>query len=149
MDDLEDLYQELIMDHSWKPRNFRVIGDATWSSKGFNPFCGDTVSIYVTLDGGIVTDVAFQGSGCAISKASASMLTESIRGKTAEEAGKLFDRFHHMLTRRVGEDYDAEGLGDLEVLSGVHAFPTRVKCATLSWHAMVGALRGENIVSTE
>ena len=149
MDDLEELYQELIMDHNWKPRNFRAMEDATTSANGFNPFCGDTVTLYVKLDDDIVSDVAFQGSGCAISKASASMLTETIKGKTTEEATEVFDRFRHMLTREPGEDFDAEGLGDLEVLSGVSEFPTRVKCATLSWHALRGALRGDQAVSTE
>ncbi len=149
MDDLEELYQELIMDHNWKPRNFRAMEDATTSANGFNPFCGDTVTLYVKLDDDVVSDVAFQGSGCAISKASASMLTETIKGKTTEEATEVFDRFRHMLTRAPDEDFDAEGLGDLEVLSGVSEFPTRVKCATLSWHALRGALRGDQRVSTE
>lgn len=149
MDDLEELYQELIMDHNWKPRNFRVMEDATRSVDGFNPFCGDTVTLYLKLEGQVVSDVAFQGLGCAISKASASMLTEIIKGKTTEEAEEVFDRFRQMLTRGLGEDFDAEGLGDLEVLSGVSEFPTRVKCATLSWHALRGALRGDKTVSTE
>jgi nitrogen fixation NifU-like protein len=150
MSELEELYQEMIMDHNRKPRNFRELEDANRSSNGFNPFCGDTVNLYLKVDGDVITDVAFQGSGCAISRASASMMTESIQGKTAAEAEKVFDAFHKMITRGPDGDFDAEGLEDLEVLSGVSEYPVRVKCATLSWHTLRAALEGQDeTVKTE
>ena len=138
------------MDHNWKPRNFRELQDANRFANGFNPFCGDTVDVYLRIEDNVVTDVGFQGSGCAISRASASMMTEAVKGKTTAEAEAVFEEFRRMLTRGPeDEDLDYDSLGDLDVLSGVSQFPTRIKCATLSWHAMKAALTGEDNVSTE
>jgi len=148
MSDLEELYQDMIMEHNRKPRNFRLLEGADRSADGFNPFCGDTITLYLALDGDQVADIAFQGSGCAISRASASMLTESVKGKSLAEAERIFDAFHEMLTRgpvdepEHDHDYD-DVLGDLEMLSGVAAFPTRVKCATLSWNTLKAAMQGD------
>ena len=153
MSELEELYQDMIMEHNRKPRNFRMLDGADRSSEGFNPFCGDTITIYLALYGDQVADIGFQGSGCAISRASASMLTESVMGKSIAEAEQIFDAFHEMLTRgpvaEVEHD-DDDTLGDLGILSGVSAFPTRVKCATLSWNTLKAALQeNEETVSTE
>lgn len=138
----------MIMEHNRKPRNFRLLDGANRSAEGFNPFCGDTITIYLALDGDQVADIGFQGSGCAISRASASMLTESVKGKSLAEAEKIFDAFHEMLTRGPVDEAEHEHddddlLGDLEMLSGVSAFPTRVKCATLSWNTLKAALQGD------
>ncbi len=149
MSELEELYQEIIMEHSRTPRNFKQVPGANRSANGFNPFCGDNITLYVKEADGVVADVGFQGSGCAISRASASMMTESIKGKTSEQAEKIFDAFHDMLTAGPSGEYDVDALGDLEALAGVSEFPTRVKCATLSWHALKGALNGQEEVSTE
>jgi len=148
MTDLEELYQDMIMEHNRKPRNFRLLEGADRSADGFNPFCGDTISLHLILDGDQVADIAFQGSGCAISRASASMLTESVKGKSLAEAEQLFDAFHEMLTQGPADEPDHEHddddiLGDLGMLSGVSAFPTRVKCATLSWNTLKAALQGD------
>jgi len=148
MSELEELYQDMIMEHNRKPRNFRLLDGADRSAEGFNPFCGDTITIYLALDGDQVADIGFQGSGCAISRASASMLTESVKGKSLAEAEKIFDAFHEMLTRAPVDESEHEHddddlLGDLEMLSGVSAFPTRVKCATLSWNTLKAALQGD------
>jgi nitrogen fixation NifU-like protein len=149
MNDLQELYQEIVMEHSWKPRNFRKMDNPTCSSHGFNPFCGDTITLYLTLDDDMVTDVSFEAAGCAISKASASMMTETVKGKTVEEAQAIFSKFHDLMTRGPNGVGGDESLGDLVFLEGVRAFPTRIKCATLSWHALRGALAGEETVSTE
>ena len=138
----------MIMEHNRKPRNFRLLDGADRSAEGFNPFCGDTITIYLALDGDQVADIGFQGSGCAISRASASMLTESVMGKSLTEAEQIFDAFHEMLTRgpvdeAEHEQDDDDTLGDLGMLSGISAFPTRVKCATLSWNTLKAALRGD------
>lgn len=146
MSELEELYQDMIMEHNRKPRNFRMLEGADRSADGFNPFCGDTITLYLAIDGDKVADIAFQGSGCAISRASASMLTESIKGKSLMEAERLFDAFHEMLTRGPvdePEHDDDDVLGDLAMLSGVAAFPTRVKCATLSWNTLKAAMQGD------
>jgi nitrogen fixation NifU-like protein len=148
MSDLRELYQEVILDHHKKPRNYRQLEDAR-QVEGYNPLCGDKVTVYVKLEGDIVRDVSFQGSGCAISTASASLMTESLKGKTRAEAEAIFQAFHDLLT---GKPQSAGGaaLGKLEVFSGVREFPVRVKCATLAWHTFHAALDGENkIVSTE
>ncbi len=148
MGDLRELYQEVILDHSKRPRNFRRLEGADRSAEGFNPLCGDRVTIFLALDGGRVKEIGFQGSGCAISTASASMMTEKVRGKTLEEIRVLFDRFHDLLTGKGGEA--APELGKLAVFSGVCEFPIRVKCATLVWHTLKAALEGEQkAVSTE
>lgn len=148
-DDLQELYQELIKDHSKKPRNFRAIDSADRQVEGYNPLCGDRFTIYLQMEGDVVKDVSFQGSGCAISTASASMMTQALKGKTRAEAEDLFQRFHRLLTTDVGEE-EAEELGKLAVFAGVRKFPVRVKCATLGWHTVHAALEGENkTVSTE
>ncbi|MEK6677471.1 MAG: Fe-S cluster assembly sulfur transfer protein SufU [Planctomycetota bacterium] len=149
MSDLRDLYQEMILDHSKRPRNHRGLPDAHRSAKGYNPLCGDRVTVFVKVEEGIVKDVTFEGSGCAISTASASMMTETLRGKTLDEAKEMFSRFHALVTG-TAEETDDSGLGKLEVFSGVCQYPTRVKCATLAWHTLKAALEKENDpVSTE
>lgn len=148
--DLRELYQQVIVEHSKKPRNFRELLDATKTAEGFNPLCGDQVTVYVKMDGGILKEVAFKGSGCAISKASASLMTSAVQGKTREESEELFDRFRRMVTSEHGAPVDLESLGKLAVFSGVREFPVRVKCATLAWHTLHAALKGEEEpVSTE
>ena len=151
MSDLDELYQQVIIDHSRRPRNFRVLaGDNLRTSEGYNPLCGDRVTIYLTLDGDRVTDVSFQGSGCAISTASASMLTEQLKGKTTAEINTVFKNFHQLITGTSDETTASADLGKLEIFSGVCAFPTRVKCATLAWHTLIAALRNAvEPVSTE
>ncbi|MEK7405443.1 MAG: Fe-S cluster assembly sulfur transfer protein SufU [Acidobacteriota bacterium] len=146
--ELGDLYQELIVDHGRRPRNFRAIPGADWKVEGYNPLCGDKMTIYVKLEDDVVKEIGFQGAGCAISTASASMLTESVKGKTRAEAEALFQRFHALLT---GQPAAAEvPLGKLAAFSGVCDYPTRVKCATLAWHALHAALEGkQETVSTE
>jgi nitrogen fixation NifU-like protein len=147
MADLSGLYQEVILDHSKRPRNFRVIDDATARAEGYNPLCGDRLTLYVRMDGNKISDIAFKGSGCAISTASASILTETLKGKTRKDAEALFDTFHDLVT---GKNGAGRNLGKLAVFSGVSEFPARVKCATLSWHTMKSALGGEtNPVTTE
>jgi nitrogen fixation NifU-like protein len=150
MDDIElaDLYQELIVDHSRRPRNFRRLEEATHQAEGFNPLCGDKVKVYLDLDGGVVRDVAFEGEGCAISKASASLMTESIKGKSTAEVERLFSKFRELATGN--GDANPTGLGKLAVFSGLRGFPTRVKCATLAWHTLRAALgQDSGVVSTE
>jgi nitrogen fixation NifU-like protein len=143
MSDLRDLYQELILDHNKRPRNFRKPEKPSRQADGHNPLCGDRVTVYLTLDGDALKDVAFQGSGCAISTASASLMTEAVKGKTAEEAEVLFTRFHDLLTASPVESAKrSEGLGKLAVFAGVSEFPVRVKCATLPWHTLHAALEG-------
>lgn len=149
MTDLQDLYQELILDHGRRPRNFRRLEEANRSAEGYNPLCGDKVKIYVEMHGDIVKDISFEGSGCAISTASASIMTETLKGKTRAEADKLFETFHDLLTGQPTK-FDSPELGKLEVFSGVSEFPIRVKCATLSWHTLRAALKGNgDVVSTE
>ena len=154
MSDLRDLYQEVILDHSKRPRNFHAIAEASRRAEGYNPLCGDRETVYVVLEGDRVKDVAFQGAGCAISTASASMMTESVKGKTRAEAEALFGRFHELITGKNGETDkptpEAPELGKLEVFSGVREYPVRVKCATLPWHTLKAALDSDgSTVSTE
>jgi len=150
MSDLRDLYQDVILEHSKTPRNYRELPAANHKAEGFNPLCGDRFTVYVTLDGDAIRDVSFQGSGCAISKASASMMTQSVKGKTTAEAEKIFERFHEMVTGRAPANRDESELGKLTVFSGVSEFPVRVKCATLAWHTLHAALEGtQDSVSTE
>ena len=149
MSDLSELYQEILLEHNSKPRNFRKLEQATQSAEGYNPLCGDRITLYLSLEDGVISDVAFQGSGCAISRASASMLTQSIKGQSIAKAREIFEAFHQMLTEP-GAELDYDVLGDLETLSGVVAFPTRIKCAVLAWHTMQAALDGQSeAVSTE
>jgi nitrogen fixation protein NifU and related proteins len=138
MSELTDLYQEVILDHNRRPRNFREIDAATRRQEGYNPLCGDRLMLYVKLDGDRISDVAFQGTGCAISKASASLMTEALKGKTIDEARSLFDRFHEMVTS--SPETAAPDLGKLSVFAGVREFPTRIKCASLAWHALKAAV---------
>ena len=154
MYDLEDLYQEVVMDHNRRPRNFKKLENAQRSAEGFNPLCGDQISLYLNVDDdGVIEDIGFVGAGCAISKATASMMTEAVKGKKVAQAEEIFNAFRHMLTRAPEEEYDYELLGDLEILQGVSRFPTRIKCATLSWHTLNSALNGKQAarqsVSTE
>ena len=151
MSGLEDLYQDILIDHNNRPRNFRKLEGANRSSEGYNPLCGDRITLHLKLEDDHISDIGFQGSGCAISKASASIMTEIIKGKSTAEVEEIFNAFHQMITRDPGEDFDPdETLGDLEVLSGVSEFPVRVKCAVLSWHTLHAALEGqEQSVSTE
>ena len=141
MYDLEDLYQEIVMDHNRRPRNFKKLENAQRTAEGFNPLCGDQISLYLNVDDdGVIEDIGFEGAGCAISKATASMMTEAIKGKNVDKAEEIFEAFRHMLTRKPEEEYDYELLGDLEILQGVSQFPTRIKCATLPWHTLNSAL---------
>ena len=148
MSDIEDLYQEVVLDHNSRPRNFRKPEDVNRSADGYNPLCGDKITLYLKVEDDKITDVGFEGSGCAISKASASMMTQRIKGKPTQEAGETFEQVHQMLTGDL--DFESDNLGELEVLSGVSQFPTRVKCATLAWHTLRAALKGEGeTVKTE
>ncbi|WP_198244005.1 Fe-S cluster assembly sulfur transfer protein SufU [methane-oxidizing endosymbiont of Gigantopelta aegis] len=148
-DDLRDLYQEVIFDHNRNPRNFRVMEDADRTVEGFNPLCGDRLTLYIKLDGDKIVDASFQGSGCAISTASVSLMTEIIKGKTIDEAEELFEKFHEMTTGK-DEDIQLEAMGKLAVLAGVREYPARVKCATLAWHTLDAALKNqETSISTE
>ena len=150
MFDAQDLYQEIVMDHNRRPRNFGSIADSTSSSEGFNPLCGDQVTVFLKVSDEIVEDVSFEGIGCAISKSSASMMTEEVKGKSVEEALMVFQAFRRMLTTTSDQVEDSEILGDLEILKGVSQYPTRIKCATLSWHTLQAALQGSGSdVSTE
>jgi nitrogen fixation NifU-like protein len=146
MSDLTDLYQEVILDHGRNPRNFRPMADATATAEGLNPLCGDHYHVFLRMDGDRIADVSFQGSGCAISKASASLMSAALKGKSASEAEDLFQRFHKMVVE--GDASQADGLGKLAVLKGVADFPTRVKCASLAWHALHSALRGDTAPAT-
>jgi len=145
--DLNDLYQEVILDHSKSPRNFHKMDTANRVAKGHNPLCGDNITLYLVMDGDTIKDIAFLGSGCAISKASASILTTALKGKTKSEVKSLFDKVHKMVTSGKA---DSEDLGKLAVFAGVHKFPARVKCAILPWHAAVASMEGNTMpVSTE
>jgi nitrogen fixation protein NifU and related proteins len=150
MSDLRDLYQEVILDHNKRPRNFRALPDATHRAEGHNPLCGDRLTLFVKMDGDRIAEVGFQGAGCAISKASASLMTDSVRGRTVAEADVLFDGFHAMITAPPGTEPDAARVGKLAVFAGVAEFPTRVKCASLAWHTLHAALHNpDSVVSTE
>jgi nitrogen fixation NifU-like protein len=147
MADLRDLYQEVILEHSKRPRNFRVPQGANRKAEGFNPLCGDHFTVYLDVDNGAIRDIGFEGEGCAISKASASMMTQILKGKTTAEAGEMFEKFHALVT---GKNGTPEELGKLAVFAGVSEFPVRVKCASLAWHALHAALEGkQEAVSTE
>ena len=146
MSELDELYQEVILDHNKSPRNFRAIVDADRRAEGYNPLCGDQVTIYLKLEEGKIKDISFQGSGCAISKASASLMTAELKGKSAAEAQRLFDSVHQMLTGECDDQKDGHELGKLAILSGVCKFPARVKCASLAWHTVKSALKGEGAV---
>ena len=140
MSELTDLYQEVILDHNRRPRNFRTIEAPSHHAEGYNPLCGDRLNLYVQVSGDTITDVAFEGSGCAISKASASLMTEAIKGHTVAEAEALFERFHTLVTTPPDAPVSLEGLGKLAVFAGVREYPARVKCASLAWHTMKNAV---------
>ena len=140
MSDLTDLYQEVILDHNRRPRNFGALPDATRVANGHNPLCGDRLKLYVRLDGERIADIAFEGSGCAISKASSSLMTDAVKGASIADAMTLFARFHKIVTTPVDEPIDDESVGKLVVLAGVREFPARVKCASLPWHTLKAAL---------
>jgi len=150
MSDLRELYQEVIIDHSKRPRNFRVLEGANRKLDGYNPLCGDKITVFLELENDRVKNIGFQGAGCAISTASASVMTESVKGKTRTEAEALFDIFHHLVTGKPPAAGKSPELGKLAVFSGVSEFPARVKCATLAWHTLHAALQGKGeTVSTE
>ncbi|NUR56006.1 MAG: SUF system NifU family Fe-S cluster assembly protein [Acidobacteria bacterium] len=147
MSELSDLYQEVILDHNRRPRNFHAIADASHRAEGYNPLCGDRLTVYLKVDGDVITNVGFEGSGCAISKASASMMTDAVKGRSVAEAEALFDRFHRMVT--MPPEAAVEDLGKLTSLAGVREFPVRIKCASLAWHTLKAALAHEQRTSTE
>ncbi len=147
MSELSDLYQEVILDHNRRPRNFHELSAPSHHAEGYNPLCGDRLDLFLRIEGGVVADVGFQGSGCAISKASASLMTDSIKGLAVSDVRALFDRFHRMVT--TPPDRPVEDLGKLSALAGVRAFPVRVKCASLAWHTLKAALDREEQTSTE
>ncbi len=150
MSELSELYQEIILEHSKAPRNYRRPSGTNRSAEGYNPLCGDHFTVFLDVEGDSIRDVGFQGSGCAISKASASMMTQSLKGKTKAEAERLFEQFHGLVTGQNGSSANGSELGKLAVFSGVSKYPARVKCATLAWHALQSALEGEQKpVSTE
>src|SRR5437867_7566599 len=140
MSDLRELYQEVILDHNKRPRNFQKLERANRAAEGYNPLCGDQITVYLCVEDDVIRDVSFQGSGCAISKASASLMTTSVKGKTTADAEVLFEKIHKMLTGELGTKVDPHELGKLAVLSGVCEFPARVKCASLAWHTLHTAL---------
>jgi len=149
MSELSELYQQVILDHNKKPRNFRKLDTANHSAEGYNPLCGDHMTVYMDLENDLVKDVGFEGSGCAISKASASMMTQAVKGKSKEEAERLFKEFHSMVTGELDEESETNSLGNLKIFAGVREFPVRVKCATLPWHTMHAALNKQDQISTE
>jgi nitrogen fixation NifU-like protein len=149
MDDLRGLYQEVILDHNRRPRNFFAIDAPTHRADGHNPQCGDKLSLTLTVQNGTIADAMFRGSGCAISKASASLMTDAIKGRTVAEAETLFDAFHKMVTTPMDQEPDESAVGKLAVFSGVREFPARVKCASLAWHTLKAALAGADATSTE
>ena len=149
MSELSELYQQVILDHNKKPRNFRKLEHANHSAEGFNPLCGDHLTVYLDLENDAVKEIAFEGSGCAISKAAASMMTQAVKGKSRAEAEKLFGEFHAMVTGELDEETQENRLGNLKIFAGVRDFPVRVKCATLPWHTLQAALNNEQLASTE
>ena len=149
MSELSELYQQVILDHNKKPRNFRKLENANHIAEGYNPLCGDHLTIYVNVADEAVQEIAFEGSGCAISKAAASMMTQAVKGKTREQVEELFKEFHSMVTGELDEETDDNNLGNLKIFAGVREFPVRVKCATLPWHTMHAALNKQDQISTE
>ena len=149
MSELSELYQQVILDHNKKPRNFRKLEQANHSAEGFNPLCGDHLTVYVDVEDDSLKEIAFEGSGCAISKAAASMMTQAVKGKSREQAEELFNEFHSMVMGELDEEADENKLGNLKIFAGVREFPVRVKCATLPWHTLRAALNNEQHASTE
>ncbi len=149
MSELSELYQQVILDHNKKPRNFRRLEGANHIAEGYNPLCGDQLTVYLDLEADDVREISFEGSGCAISKAAASMMTQAVKGKSKQEVEQLFTEFHQMVTGELDEENTKNQLGNLKIFAGVRDFPVRVKCATLSWHTLRAALNNLPIVSTE
>src|ERR671916_2443912 len=149
MSELSELYQQVILDHNKKPRNFRRLADATQTADGYNPLCGDQLTVDLRVAEDRIDEVTFEGSGCAISKASASMMTQAVKGKSKEQAEHLFQEFHSMVTGELNEETEENSLGNLKIFAGVRDFPVRVKCATLAWHTLHPALNKQDQVSTE
>ena len=149
MSELSELYQAVILDHNKKPRNFRKLENANRTAEGFNPLCGDQLHIYLHVEDDQVKEISFEGSGCAIWKASASMMTQAVKGKSKAEAEMLFDEFHRMVTGKLDEEAEENHLGRLKIFAGVRDFPVRVKCATLSWHTLHAALNEQQAATTE
>src|SRR6267142_2272092 len=145
MSELSELYQQVILDHNKKPRNFRKLETANHTAEGYNPLCGDQLTIYLSLENDAVRDISFEGSGCAISKAAGSMMTQAVKGKSKQEAERLFNEFHQMVTGDMNEATATNQLGNLNIFAGVREFPVRVKCATLAWHTMHAALNNERL----
>jgi len=149
-DSQTELYQQVILEHNKKPKNFKKLDNATHAAEGYNPLCGDHLNVYLHINADqIIDDVSFEGDGCAISRASASMMTASLKGKKVEEAKTLFDQFHSLITGKLNPEKEKNQLGKLAIFSGIWHFPARVKCASLSWHTMKGALDREKKISTE
>ena len=150
MDSRTELYQQVILEHNKKPRNFGKIEQPTHTAEGYNPLCGDHLTVYLNVNkDNIIEDATFEGDGCAISKASSSMMTTSLKGKTVDEAKVLFEQFHQLIIGKLNPDKDKHVLGKLAIFSGIWHFPARVKCASLPWHTVKGALENEKTVSTE
>jgi nitrogen fixation NifU-like protein len=150
MADLRELYQEVILDHNRRPRNFRVPEEANRKAEGYNPLCGDRITVYLRVNGNVIEDAAFQGSACAIAKASASLMTDTLKGKTLDEANALFERFHELVTSPPDMSFEPETFGKLAVFMGVREYPARVKCASLAWHTLRAAMEARNdVVSLE
>ncbi len=148
--ELRELYQQVILDHNKSPRNFRKLDDANYTAEGYNPLCGDKIILYLIIENDVVKDIGFQGSGCAISKASASLMSSMVKGMKKEEAEKLFQKFHDLVIGKLSDETEIEELGKLAVFAGVRDFPSRVKCASLAWHTLISALQNEKkVVSTE
>jgi nitrogen fixation protein NifU and related proteins len=148
--ELRELYQQVILDHNKSPRNFKKLETANHYAEGYNPLCGDRIDVYVKLEDDKISDISFVGSGCAISKASASLMSTMVKGKTIKEAIEIFEKFHHLITGKMDEEIDTDEVGKLAVFAGVREFPARVKCASLAWHTLISALKEENkTVSTE
>ena len=148
MSELSELYQQVILDHNKRPRNFKRLENPNHMAEGYNPLCGDHLTVYVDLEGDELKEISFEGSGCAISKAAASMMTQAVKGKSKTEAEQLFNEFHNMVTAE-DEPEEESILGNLRIFSGVREFPVRVKCATLPWHTLHAALNNEQLISTE
>jgi nitrogen fixation protein NifU and related proteins len=149
MSELSELYQQVILDHNKKPRNVRKLETANHHAEGYNPLCGDQLTVYLNVEDESLKEISFEGSGCAISKAAASMMTQALKGKSKVQAGELFNEFHQMVTGELDEEATPNNLGNLKIFAGVREFPVRVKCATLPWHTMHAALQNEDLVSTE
>jgi nitrogen fixation NifU-like protein len=148
--ELRELYQQVILDHNKSPRNFKKLETANHYAEGYNPLCGDHIDVYVKLNDDKIEDISFVGSGCAISKASASLMSTMVKGKSVEEAEKIFDKFHHLITGKLDEQINTDEVGKLAVFAGVREFPSRVKCASLAWHTLISALKEESkTVTTE